>query len=113
MDELLKDLEATNDDYVNVLNCDQYQNVEGPDYLSYTAVSLAALGYRKVVTCGECVYLEERVLSQTTNGGLEKMYICKSPHSHMKGIGRFNKDFYCSAGERVVAKIATTAPEQV
>ena len=60
---------------------------------------LTELGYVKVVRCVECKHLEERVVWQAAGGEASKMYICKSPHSHMKGIARFDGDYYCSEGE--------------
>lgn len=73
-------------------DCDKYA-------LEWAANRLTDLGYVKVVRCGQCRWLEERVVWQAAGGEASKMYICKSPHSHMKGIARFDGDYYCSEGE--------------
>ena len=60
---------------------------------------LAELGYVKVVRCGECKFLAERTIAERILKKPLKMYVCTSPYSHMKGIARFDKGYYCSAGE--------------
>ena len=91
---MLKDLEMVDAEAAEFL-LDSYPG----RYVKHVADRLAELGYMKVVRCGECKYLEERVVRRAVEGKALKMYICKSPHSHMKGVARFDDDYYCSEGE--------------
>ena len=88
MSELRKDLEAVEERMVR----------EGWPSASRRAELLAELGYRKVVRCGECKHMQDigftkRLVCNKTGGLLDKTQV--------------EGGWFCSAGERVVAKNAT------
>ena len=94
MSEMLKDLEMIDAEAAEFL-LDSYPG----RYVKHVAARLAELGYVKVVRCGECKFLAERTIAERILKKPLKMYVCTSPYSHMKGIARFDKGYYCSAGE--------------
>ena len=95
MSEMLKDLEMIDAEAAEFL-LDSYPG----RYVKHVAACLEELGYRKVVRCGECKFKKhcEQLIGNTATGWTTSID-------------------YCSAGERVVAKNATTetsvpAPEK-
>lgn len=110
MSELVKDLEGfdcdvcPNNERLNsrgVKECWEWDGGACVEYaLQWAANRLTERGYVKVVQCGECRHLEERTIAEfDKEHPCKTMYICTSPHSHMKGIARFDGDYYCSEGE--------------